>query len=440
METQIQCPVCTLFLHAGMNLQDHLESHPKEKVIAALVNLTLFQQQSADECIEDYDCNQYETPSHLSETQVSSVPLALVRTIAPSVATRTYQQNNHAITSFDGPIPQHATAPAAHQVMIVDRTRVFHERSNVAINDDSSRRRILSNPVPSMSIAAPAKNRTVPAQSLQLITTNGLATHQQIQTLRPPPPYCVSVKENLMKQNASYFQKNYTSTRSSDSLGVELQRKEYQPLELVPEDHQTVNLNAMTAFETNEHRKASTQNNYNEDEEVQVVYEDGYNPDEDRKDVHANENTGEDLTTASDADTHQEIVAHTASTSLVAEPSTQEVIRSNFKIEKNMEKRSTGLQVISNVKVTPNTVLNISSLNSHIGDGVSMKDLFIIGTASTSNSSSQLVSRASTSHTSSHIHPRSHIASDVGDKNTSQNLTEVSEHEQYEKKNENEIW
>lgn len=423
METQIQCPVCTLYLHAGMNLQDHLESHPKEKVIAALVNLTLFQQQSADECIEDYDCNQYETPSHLSETQVSSVPLPLVRTIPPSVATRNYHQNNHAITSFEGPIPQHPTTPAAHQVMIVDRTRVFHERSNVAINDDNSRRRILTNSVPPISIAASPKNRTVPAHSLQLITTNGLATNQQLQPLRPPPPYCVSVKDNLLKQSASYFQKIYPSSRSGDNSGIELQRKEYQPLELVAvTDHQTVNINAMTAFEANEHRKTFTQNNYNVAEEVQVGYEDGFNPDEDEKEVHANESLEENLTTASDADTHQETVAQRASSSVVAVQSTQEVITSNLKTEKNVEKRSSGLQVISNVKVTPNTVLNITSLNSHIGDSVSMKDLFIIGTASTSHSASQLVSRAITPH----IHPRSNIASGVSDKTALQHLTEVS--------------
>lgn len=35
----LQCPVCTLFLHAGMSLESHLETHPKEQVIKALVQL-----------------------------------------------------------------------------------------------------------------------------------------------------------------------------------------------------------------------------------------------------------------------------------------------------------------------------------------------------------------------------------------------------------------
>lgn len=41
MESVVQCPVCTLFLHPGMNLEDHLNTHPKDQVIQALSQLTL---------------------------------------------------------------------------------------------------------------------------------------------------------------------------------------------------------------------------------------------------------------------------------------------------------------------------------------------------------------------------------------------------------------
>ncbi|KAM7362406.1 uncharacterized protein ACRADG_013115 isoform 1-T5 [Cochliomyia hominivorax] len=41
MTENVQCPVCTLYLHAGMNLSDHLETHPKEQVIRALVQMTI---------------------------------------------------------------------------------------------------------------------------------------------------------------------------------------------------------------------------------------------------------------------------------------------------------------------------------------------------------------------------------------------------------------
>lgn len=41
MEGVVQCPVCTLFLHPGMNLDEHLNTHPKDQVIQALTQLTL---------------------------------------------------------------------------------------------------------------------------------------------------------------------------------------------------------------------------------------------------------------------------------------------------------------------------------------------------------------------------------------------------------------
>ncbi|XP_055922708.1 uncharacterized protein LOC129953484 [Eupeodes corollae] len=41
MGGNVQCPVCTLFLLPGMNLSDHLETHPKEQVIKALVQMSL---------------------------------------------------------------------------------------------------------------------------------------------------------------------------------------------------------------------------------------------------------------------------------------------------------------------------------------------------------------------------------------------------------------
>lgn len=41
MDGVVQCPVCTLFLHPGMNLDEHLNTHPKDQVIQALTQLTL---------------------------------------------------------------------------------------------------------------------------------------------------------------------------------------------------------------------------------------------------------------------------------------------------------------------------------------------------------------------------------------------------------------
>lgn len=40
MDQLVQCPVCTLFLHNGMTLESHLDTHPKDQVIKALCSLT----------------------------------------------------------------------------------------------------------------------------------------------------------------------------------------------------------------------------------------------------------------------------------------------------------------------------------------------------------------------------------------------------------------
>lgn len=40
MDQLLQCPVCTLFLHNGMSLESHLDTHPKDQVIKALCSLS----------------------------------------------------------------------------------------------------------------------------------------------------------------------------------------------------------------------------------------------------------------------------------------------------------------------------------------------------------------------------------------------------------------
>ncbi|CAG4933627.1 unnamed protein product [Parnassius apollo] len=40
MDQRVQCPVCTLYLHSGMTLESHLDTHPKDQVIKALCSLS----------------------------------------------------------------------------------------------------------------------------------------------------------------------------------------------------------------------------------------------------------------------------------------------------------------------------------------------------------------------------------------------------------------
>ncbi|KAK9879244.1 hypothetical protein WA026_004093 [Henosepilachna vigintioctopunctata] len=53
MESSIICPVCTLFLRPGITLRNHLSTHPKQKVIDALVKLAESETQPGDCCSEE---------------------------------------------------------------------------------------------------------------------------------------------------------------------------------------------------------------------------------------------------------------------------------------------------------------------------------------------------------------------------------------------------
>lgn len=112
MDSQIQCPVCTLYLHVGMNLQDHLNTHPKDQVISALVNMTLLQQRANDENSNNFECSRYE-------------PLAQddLNASADKTLPKTFQNQQQSITYF-APISQQTS----HQLMIVNGTQVFHDQ------------------------------------------------------------------------------------------------------------------------------------------------------------------------------------------------------------------------------------------------------------------------------------------------------------------------
>ncbi|CAB0040385.1 unnamed protein product [Trichogramma brassicae] len=89
---KVACPVCTLYLREGISLQEHLDTHPKEQVIEALIRasssgLPLLSQQ---------------TPSPLQ--QKSSPTSQASQTALPDVSVPTVSQGPH-IT------PQHPSAP-----------------------------------------------------------------------------------------------------------------------------------------------------------------------------------------------------------------------------------------------------------------------------------------------------------------------------------------
>lgn len=111
MDSQIQCPVCTLYLHVGMNLQDHLNTHPKDQVISALVNMTLLQQRANDESSSNFECSRYE-------------PLPTNDDLNASSPEKSMQQNSQQAITYFAPITQQSS----HQLMIVNGTQVFHDQ------------------------------------------------------------------------------------------------------------------------------------------------------------------------------------------------------------------------------------------------------------------------------------------------------------------------
>lgn len=115
MDSQIQCPVCTLYLHVGMNLQDHLNTHPKDQVISALVNMTLLQQRANDENSNNFECSRYEPLPPNDDLNASSPEKSLPKT---------FQQNQQQSITYFAPISQQSS----HQLMIVNGTQVFHDQ------------------------------------------------------------------------------------------------------------------------------------------------------------------------------------------------------------------------------------------------------------------------------------------------------------------------
>lgn len=167
MNSQIQCPVCTLFLLAGMNLQDHLETHPKEKVIAALVNMTLLQQQANDNAdINNFQCSRYE-------------PLSLESETLPATSASGYGDTVHShrkqITYYNTPEKQTQT----RRLMIVNRMSRVVAASSTSIHDNQNARQ---NIIP---------KTTASSRILHLIASD--ATNSSSMSIPPPPPYNTTV-------------------------------------------------------------------------------------------------------------------------------------------------------------------------------------------------------------------------------------------------------
>lgn len=176
MESQLQCPVCTLFLHVGMDLQSHLDTHPKDQVIKALVNVTMTKQSN--------DPNT--TPNNVHSKY------------AP-IAENAFTQE---VNQF---IPE--TIPRRPQQVLVGyscSTRVFREVPNP---QSTTTQKFITNALPTSHI----------------VPTQASFTNQQSQKF-PPPPYGSIVSKRSIEQPVQTFPSTNSYKLHAHQVGISSHR------------------------------------------------------------------------------------------------------------------------------------------------------------------------------------------------------------------------
>lgn len=184
MQSQMQCPVCTLFLHVGMNLQVHLDTHPKDQVIQALVNLTVTQQQNNDSDLNTMQCSRY---APLLDEPVVVTPHKHGSDILSKSSMGIYPEPRQPQQIPNQPLPP--TSSRHHQeVVIVNScsTSVFHEGSSHS-SSSTSAQQIITNRIPITSDTA-QKTLEIAENSLLAPKTSPII-HLTSAHLTPPPPY-----------------------------------------------------------------------------------------------------------------------------------------------------------------------------------------------------------------------------------------------------------
>lgn len=176
MESQLQCPVCTLFLHVGMDLQSHLDTHPKDQVIKALVNVTMTKQSNDPTTTTTTSNNVHGKYAQIDE--------------------KAFAQEVNQVNQF---IPD--TIPRRPQQVLVGyscSTRVFREVPNP---QSTTTQKFITNALPTSHIVP-----TIPAQAS--------FTNQQSQKFPPPPYGSVMSKITIGQPTQTLHQVDISSQRN----------------------------------------------------------------------------------------------------------------------------------------------------------------------------------------------------------------------------------
>lgn len=180
MDSQLQCPVCTLFLHVGMDLQSHLDTHPKDQVIKALVNVTL--------------------------TKRTSDPITTTNNVQSKYAPIAENAFAQEVNQF---LPE--TIPRRPQQVLFGyscSTRLFREVPNP---QSTTTQKFLTNALPTSHIVP----TTIPAQTA--------FTTQQSQKF-PPPPYGSVVSKMTIEQPVQTLSSTNNYKLQSHQVGISSQR------------------------------------------------------------------------------------------------------------------------------------------------------------------------------------------------------------------------
>lgn len=101
----VACPVCTLYLREGISLQKHLDTHPKEQVIDALIKASSSSLQP-QQYQQQQQQQQQQTPS-----TVSAPPLVPLTQTAPQAPATIQTPQPSSQVSPNAHIPAHSPYP-----------------------------------------------------------------------------------------------------------------------------------------------------------------------------------------------------------------------------------------------------------------------------------------------------------------------------------------
>ncbi|XP_031640432.1 uncharacterized protein LOC116352180 isoform X2 [Contarinia nasturtii] len=376
MDSQIQCPVCTLYLHVGMNLQDHLNTHPKDQVISALVNMTLLQQRANDENSNNFECSRYEPLANTDDLNSStdkSLPKA-------------FQNQQQSITYF-APISQQTS----HQLMIVNGTQVFHDQRHRRIG------------VTSQSCSTPISHRTgtvpplsIPARTFRLIPAK--------QAIPPPPPYHASVRNAIHRNEINQITTQIQQSCSTNVFNVSASSSSSSST-------LTTNINAINASNSSQYENQNSTKRLEKigPNETGASEEDQLNGDElaNSNDFENDNEHIDEISSDVDGDENEFISCNETQTERPTKSSEYRKQRSKQQHKDNSmesgsdsnketrsfkeettdaltgdgetinEKRTHGLKVLSNVQVSPNAILNVS-LNSTNKETIPLNNMIIV--------------------------------------------------------------